>query len=166
MLSKKKAADRTQHNLRSFSAPLRPSSPADTPTGGNPGKAAEEIGGRSGGADHPVVKITVPANLPKDADDVVARLKSSMMAFKQVCWACPTHGGRLGGDRFRYCEADLTSSVRARSTRQELVNLLIHAVDSLAVEDIGVLRKTRRMQTLYTFSALSRSKTDWDCSLL
>ncbi|CAM9122059.1 unnamed protein product [Ectocarpus sp. 12 AP-2014] len=84
VLSKKKAADRTQHNLRSFSAPLRPSSPADTPIRGNPGKAADEIGGRSGGADHPVVKITVPANLPKDADDVVARLKSSMMAFKQA----------------------------------------------------------------------------------
>ncbi|CAM9946766.1 unnamed protein product [Pylaiella littoralis] len=90
VFSKKKAADRTQHNFRSFSVPLRPRPPAssvetprETTAGGIPGDGTgDEGGGGSGGG--AIVKITVPANLPLDAGDVVERLKSSMMAFKQA----------------------------------------------------------------------------------
>lgn len=99
VFSKKKAADRTQHNFRSFSVPLRPpptsfsssETPRETLAAGNPGGGTGTGGGgRAGGAggghdnNNLIVKITVPANLPLDARDVVERLKSSMMAFKQV----------------------------------------------------------------------------------
>lgn len=111
VFSKKKAADRTQHNLRSFSTPLRPPplSPssatlptpvgAETTTNGTPSRGA---GGEGGGAgadagkpdtNNPIIKITVPANLPVDAGDVVERLKRSMMAFKQVWRRVAPEGG-------------------------------------------------------------------------
>lgn len=114
VFSKKKAADRTQHNLRSFSAPLRPPplSPssatlptpvgAETTTNGTPSRGA---GGEGGGAgadagkpdtNNPIIKITVPANLPVDAGDVVERLKCSMMAFKQVWRRVAPEGGFWG----------------------------------------------------------------------
>lgn len=101
VFSKKKAADRTQHNLRTFSVPLRPSSSspspsalptpagADTVTGGTLSGDVGGAGGVAGGGGTPntsssIVKITVPANLPIDTGDVVERLKCSVMAFKQV----------------------------------------------------------------------------------
>lgn len=109
VFSKKKAADRTQHNLRTFSVPLRPSpSPpsssilpapaeAEAATSGNPGGGTGGGGGGAGAGTpdpgNPIVKITVPANLPVDAADVVERLKCSVMAFKQV-WAGATLRGR------------------------------------------------------------------------
>ncbi|CAM9387291.1 unnamed protein product, partial [Scytosiphon promiscuus] len=97
VFSKKKAADRSQHSLRSFSVPLRPP-PSSTSTStavaaataavaaGTPAETTPAVNGNPAGAGtaNPVVKITVPANLPKDADDVVERLKCSMMAFKQA----------------------------------------------------------------------------------
>lgn len=113
VFSKKKAADRTQHNLRTFSVPLRPppSSPSSlgspTPAGperttsGTPSGGAGGEGGGAGagagkpGTSNPIVKITVPANLPVDAGDVVERLKRSVMAFKQV-WKRVTPEGGLG----------------------------------------------------------------------
>ena len=102
VFSKKKAADRAQHNLRTFSVPLRPQHPSPLPPTLSTPAGAEAItseasgtgtGGAEGGAGagagaadaaSPIVKITVPANLPVDADDVVERLKCSAMAFKQV----------------------------------------------------------------------------------
>eukprot|EP00752_Nemacystus_decipiens_P014801 g13176.t2 len=107
VFSKKKAADRTQHNLRTFSVPLRPhpsslpppSSVSPFPAGsetaaanGTPSCGAAGAGpgsegggaGKPGGLRNPTVSITVPANLPVDAGDVVERLKRSVMAFKQT----------------------------------------------------------------------------------
>eukprot|EP00903_Cladosiphon_okamuranus_P020233 g18570.t1 len=99
VFSKKKAADRTQHNLRTFSVPLRPqpssTSSSTLPTHTEPGTASYGVSGvAAGGVEgaagpgatntgNPIVKITVPANLPVDAGDVVHRLKCSVTAFKQ-----------------------------------------------------------------------------------
>lgn len=83
VFSKKKVAERTQQSLRSFSVPLRP-----------PGSSANVLssGGRAGvyaaasktTDKRPLVEVTVPGNLPRDADDVVERLRSSLKSFRQV----------------------------------------------------------------------------------
>lgn len=88
VFSKKKAADRTQHNLRTFSVPLRPqpssASSSTLPSPAGPETATDYFSGAAGPGVVGTVKITVPANLPVDAGDVVDRLKCSVMAFKQV----------------------------------------------------------------------------------
>lgn len=77
VFSKKKAAERSQHNLRSFSVQLRSTAIAAAKDGAGVSLGAVEDEGKS-------VKISVPMNLPVDANEVVNRLRWSLQAFKQV----------------------------------------------------------------------------------
>ena len=113
VFSKKKAADRMQHSLRSFSVPLRPTSAAaatttvatttNTTTTDSPKNAAESLppapaavdsgqgvtGAGGGGGGGTPTKITVPANLPASAAEVVERVTRSLTAFKEACIILP-----------------------------------------------------------------------------
>lgn len=97
VFSKKKAAGRTQHSLRSFSVPLRSAEGASASArafggdggadnnGAGKGSGATVGAGAGSGVADGAVNISVPGNLPADADEVVERMKRSLRAFKQVC---------------------------------------------------------------------------------
>lgn len=83
-----------QQNLRSFSVPLRPAAATA------PAAAAQMLlataasargrgwGSTEAGENAVMIKIVVPQNLPKDAREVVARMRSSLGSFKQVQGGC------------------------------------------------------------------------------